>query len=108
MIAKLLTKLLAFILSIIGKIVGFILSPLTNLINSSLPDLHNTVTTIINFINNHILDNFTYFMSWLGPMTRGAIKLEFEIIAIFFTIYAVYLGIQITIIVITKIKSMFL
>lgn len=108
MIAKLLTKLLGFILNIIGTVVGFVLSPITSVINQYVPDLHNTLTTIQNFINNYVIRGFTYFPSFLGPLTKGAIRLEFDILAIFFSIYAVYVTVYVAIRVINKIKSMFI
>lgn len=108
MIAKLLTKLLGFILNIIGTVIGYILSPITNVISANVPDLHNALTTIQNFINNYVVRGFTYFPSFLGPLTKGALRLEFDIIAIFFTIYAVYVTVYVSIRVITKIKSMFM
>lgn len=108
MIAKLLTKFLGFILSIIGSVIGFILSPITNAISSNVPDLHNSFNSIQTFINTYVVNGFSYFPSFLGPTTKLAIKLEFEVIAIFFTIYAVYVTVYIAVHVISKIKSMFL
>lgn len=108
MIAKLLTKFLGFILSIIGSLVSIILSPITSVISSNMPDLHNSLTTIQTFINNYVVKGFTYFPSFLGPLTKGAIRLEFDIIAIFFTIYAVYVVVYASFRIIAKIKSMFL
>lgn len=108
MIASLLTKLLGFILNIIGTLVGFILSPITNVIANNVPDLHNAFNTIQSFVSNYVVRAFGYFPSLLGPITKGAIRLEFEIIAIFFTIYTVYVTIYVSIRVITKIKSMFM
>lgn len=108
MIAKLLTKFLGFILSIIGSVIGFILSPITNVINSNVPDLHNSFNSIQNFINTYVVNGFSYFPSFLGPTTKFALKLEFEIIAIFFTIYGVYVVVYTAVRVINKIKSMFL
>lgn len=106
MIAKLITKLFNFILSLIAKLVGTILSPLTGLVSRLLPDLSSYVATIDNFINTG-LSNLGYFFSMFGPLTRGAIALEFNLISIFFTIYAGYIVIEVTIYLITKIKSMF-
>lgn len=87
-------------------LVGTILSPLTSLVSSLLPDLSSYVTTINNFINT-MLSNIGYFFSMLGPITRGSILLYLNLLGIFFTIYAAYITIEVTIYLITKIKSMF-
>lgn len=108
MIAKLLTKLLGFILSIIGSVIGFILSPITNYINTNVPDLHNSFNSIQTFISSYVVPGFSYFPSFLGPSTKLALKLEFEVIAIFFGIYAIYVTVYVAVRVITKIKSMFI
>lgn len=106
MIAKLITKFFNFILSLIMSLVSTILSPLTSLVSSALPDLSGYVTTINGFINT-ALSNLGYFFSMLGPITRGAILLYLNLLGIFFTIYAGYLVIEVSIYLITKIKSMF-
>lgn len=106
MIAKLITKFFGFILSLIMSLVNILLSPLNSLVTSLLPDLSTYVTTIDNFINTFI-GNIGYFLSMLGPLTRGALALEFNLISIFFSIYATYVVIHTSIYLITKIKSMF-
>lgn len=106
MIAKLITKFFNFILSLIMSLVSTILSPITTLVSNALPDLSSYVTTINGFINT-MLANIGYFFSMLGPITRGAILLYLNLLGVFFTIYAGYLTVEVTIYLITKIKSMF-
>lgn len=106
MIAKLLTKALNLILSLIAKLVALILTPISAIINAALPDLHNVASTISDFINNHI-GNISYFLSWVGPYTKAAIRLELTIISAFFTIYIGYIVIHTTIRLIRKIRGMF-
>ena len=107
MIAKLITKFFNFILSLITTVVSWILAPITSLVTNLLPDLSSYVATFDNFINT-AFDSIGYFLSMLGPVTRGVISLEFNLISIFFTIYAGYITYEITIYLVTKIKSMFL
>lgn len=106
MIASLISKFFQFILSVIMTLISVILTPLTTLVSSLLPDLSGPVTTINSFINT-MLANIGYFFSMLGPITRGAILLYLNLLGIFFTIYASYIVIEITIYLVTKIKSMF-
>lgn len=107
MIAKLITKFFNFILGLITKLVGIILTPLTSLVTGLLPDLSSYVATFDNFITT-AFDNIGYFLSMLGPFTKSILALEFNIISIFFTIYAGYIALEVTIYLVTKIKSMFL
>lgn len=106
MIAKLITKFFNFILSLITSLVSIILTPITSLVSSLLPDLSSYVATVDGFINTGIA-NLGYFFSMLGPITRGAILLYLNLLGIFFTIYVTYLGYEVAIYLITKIKSMF-
>lgn len=106
MIAKLITKFFGFILELIMSLVNIILTPLNLLVTSLIPDLSSYVTTINNFINTFI-GNITYFLTMLGPLTKSALILEFNLMSIFFTIYMSYLVIHTSIYLITKIKSMF-
>ena len=106
MIAKLITKLFNFILNVILTLVSTLLSPLTSLVSNALPDLSSFVTSINNFINT-AFNNIGYFLSMLGPFTKSVILLELNLLSIFFTIYAGYITLEITIHLITKIKSMF-
>ena len=107
MIARLITKLFNFILELIMSLVSTILSPLTSLVSSALPDLSSYVATVDSFINT-MLGNIGYFFSMLGPTTRGAILLYLNLLSIFFTIYVAYIAIEVTIHLVTKIKSMFI
>lgn len=106
MIAKLISKFFGFIIQIILSLISTLLSPLTSLISNAIPNLSTYVTTINNFINT-MLSNVGYFFSMLGPITRGAILLYLNLLSIFFTIYATYIVIEVSIYLVTKIKSMF-
>lgn len=106
MIASLITKLFSFILSLLSSLVRIIISPISLLINNTIPDLHSVATTISNFINNS-LGNIGYFFSWLGPLTKSAVRLELSIISAFFTIYLSYIVIHTSIRLIRKIRGMF-
>lgn len=107
MVAKLITKFFNFILSLITSVVSLILSPISRLVSSLLPDLTSYVATFDNFINT-AFDGIGYFLHFLGPTTRSVIALEFNLISIFFTIYAAYITYEVTIYLISKIKGMFL
>lgn len=106
MIAKLISKFFMFILGLVASLVNILLLPLELLVNELVPDLHSWATSIESFLTTYI-PRITYFLSWLGPMTKSVIILEISCISIFFTMYATYLTIQAGIYMITKIKSMF-
>lgn len=107
MIAKLITKFFNFILSLITSVVSLILTPITRLVTNLLPDLSSYVATFDNFVNT-AFDGIGFFFSILGPVTRGIIALEFNLISIFFTIYAGYITYEVTIYLVSKVKGMFL
>lgn len=107
MIARLITKLFTFILSLISKIVSLILSPLTLAISALIPDLTTYVAKIVNFINS-FLYMFGWFFNLLPPTTKSIILLYLSLLLVFFTAYALYVIVEFSIYLITKIKNMFI
>lgn len=106
MIASLITKLFTFLLSLITNVVLLILTPLTSAINALVPDLSTYAAKIVNFI-----DTSLYMVGWfftlLPPGVKSIILLYLSLLLVFFTAYAIFIVIYITIELITKIKSMF-
>lgn len=107
MIAKLITKLFTFILSLIAKIVSLILSPLTLAISALLPDLTTYVAKIVNFINNSLY-MVGWFFNLLPPSTKSIILLYLSLLLVFFTAYSLYVVVEFTMYLITKVKNMFI
>lgn len=107
MVARLITKLFTFILSLIAKIVGLILSPLTTAISALLPDLSTYVAKIVSFINT-MLYMVGWFFNLLPPTTKSVILLYLSLLLVFFTAYAIYIVVEFSIYLITKIKNMFI
>ena len=107
MIAKLITKLFTFILSLIAQIVSLILSPLTLAISALLPDLSTFVAKIVSFINT-MLYMFGWFFNLLPPTTKSVILLYLSLLLIFFTAYSLYVVVEFSMYLITKVKNMFL
>lgn len=106
MIASFISKIFTFILSVISSLVSIILSPLDSLVDSLLPNLSSYITQIESFMQTYV-PGLSYFLSWLGPFTISVIRLELSLVAVFFTIYASYLILQVTLYLITKIKNLF-
>lgn len=107
MIAKLITKLFTFILSLIAKLVGIILSPLTSAISALLPDINSYVAKIVSFINSSLY-MFGWFFNLLPPTTRSVILLYLSLLLVFFTAYSIYVVVEFSMYLITKIKNMFI
>lgn len=107
MVARLITKLFTFILSLIAKIVGLILSPLTTAISALLPDLSIYVSKIVSFINT-MLYMVGWFFNLLPPSTKSVILLYLSLLLVFFTAYAIYVVVEFSIYLITKIKNLFI
>lgn len=107
MIAKLITKLFTFILTLIAKIVSLILSPLTLAISALLPDLSTYVAKVVSFINN-MLYMVGWFFNLLPPSTKSIILLYLSLLLVFFTAYAIYVVVEFTMYLITKVKNMFI
>lgn len=107
MVAKLITKLFTFILSLITRIVALILTPLTTAISALLPDLSIYVLKIVHFI-----DNMLYMLGWffnlLPPTTKSVILLYLSLLLVFFTAYAIYVAVEFSMYLITKIKNLFI
>lgn len=107
MIAKLITKLFTFILTLITNIVSLLLSPLTSAISALIPDLTTYVAKIQSFINT-MLYMVGWFLNLLPPGVKSVILLYLSLLLIFFTAYAIYVVVEFTIYLITKVKSMFM
>lgn len=107
MIARLITKLFTFILSLITKIVSLILTPLTSTISALLPDLSSYVARIVSFIDT-MLYMFGWFFNLLPPITKSVILLYLSLLGIFFTAYAIYVIVEFSMYLITKIKNLFI
>lgn len=107
MIAKLITKLFTFILSLITKLVSLILTPLTAAISALLPDLSLYVGKIVQFI-----DTMLYMLGWffnlLPPTTKSVILLYLSLLLVFFTAYSIYVVVEFSMYLITKIKNLFI
>lgn len=106
MIASLISKLFTFILSVISSFISIVLWPLDRLVNSLIPDLSGYVSQIESFMQTYI-PGLSYFLSWIGPVTLSVIRLELALVSVFFTIYASYLIIQVSMYLITKFKNLF-
>ena len=107
MIASLITKLFTFILSLITKIVGLILSPLTSSISALLPDISSYVSRIVYFINN-MLYMVGWFFNLIPPITKSVLLLYLSLLLVFFTAYAIYVVVEFSMYLITKIKNLFI
>lgn len=107
MIARLITKLFTFILSLITKIVALILTPLTTTISALLPDLSTYVAKIVSFINT-MLYMVGWFFNLLPPTTKSVILLYLSLLLVFFTAYAIYVVVEFSMYLITKIKNLFI
>lgn len=107
MIAKLITKLFTFILSLITKIVGIILLPLTTAITALLPDISTYVSHIVNFINN-MLYMVGWFFNLFPPITKSVVLLYLSLLLVFFTAYSLYVVVEFSMYLITKIKNLFI
>ena len=107
MIAKLITKLFTFILSLIAKLVGIILSPLTAAINALIPDFSLLVAKLVSFINT-MLYMVGWFFNLLPPTVKSILLFYLSLVLIFFTLYSIYIVYHTTTYLITKIKSMFI
>lgn len=106
MIASLITKLFTFILSLITKIVALILSPLTSAISALLPDLTSFVAKVVNFINT-MLYMTGWFFNLLPPGVKSVVLLYLSLLLVFFTAYALYVVVEFSMYLITKVKNLF-
>lgn len=107
MIAKLITKLFTFILSLIAKIVGILLTPLTSAVNALIPDFSFLVAKLVSFINN-MLYMVGWFFNLLPPTVKSIILFYLSLVLVFFTLYSIYIVYHTITYLITKIKSMFI
>lgn len=107
MIARLITKLFTFILSLIAKIVGLILSPLTAAINALIPDFSLLVSKFVSFVNT-MLYMIGWFFNLLPPTVKSIILFYLSLVLVFFTMYSIYIVYHTITYLISKIKNMFI